>query len=365
MIPFHRPSITEDEIAAVAAVMRSGWLTTGQKCLEFEQKFAERLGSRHAVAVNSATAALHLALEAFGVGPGTNVVLPTYTFAACGEVVQYLGAGVVLADVGEDYLLGPTELAEVVTKQTKAVMPVHFAGQGTSLAALRAVWPKRGYIEDVAHAFPAEIDGKPCGTLGDAGAFSFYATKTMTTGEGGMLVTDDDDIAERARRLRLHGIDSNAWARYGPGNHWAYQITEAGFKDNLTDMAAAMGLVQLERLEDMAAKRASIAARYDEALKGIVGLPPRKQSHSWHLYIIRVSPETRDRFIEYLAEKGIGASVHVIPLHLHPLYQQMGYREGQFPVAERLFRSSVSLPIWPDMTEQQVEQVIAAVKAFR
>lgn len=360
MIPFHRPSITEDEVAAVADVLRSGWLTTGAKCLEFERLFAERLGAEHAISLNSATAGLHLALAAFGIGPDDEVVVPTYTFAACGEVVLYLGAKVVLADVGEDYLLGPTELAEAVTERTKAVMPVHFAGQGTSIAALRSVGEFR-IIEDTAHAFPASVDGKPCGTLGDAGAFSFYATKTMTTGEGGMLVTNDGDLAEQIRRLRLHGIDSNAWARYGPGNRWAYSITEAGFKDNLTDIAAAMGIVQLGRLDEMAHKRAGIAAHYDAALRGLVGLPPRRESHSWHLYIIRVDPEQRDRIIEDLAAKGIGASVHVIPLHLHPLYKAMGYAPGQFPVAEKLYRSSISLPIWPDMTDGEVNRVIEAV----
>jgi perosamine synthetase len=270
-------------------------------------------------------------------------------------VVQYLGAKVVLADVGMDYLMGPTELAERISRRTQAVMPVHFAGQPANIAALRSVTDAK-MVEDAAHMLPYDR------LQGDAAAFSFYATKTMTTGEGGMLVTNDGDLAERARRMRLHGIDSNAWSRYGPGNRWAYSITEAGYKDNLTDIAAAMGIVQLERLDDMAAARAKIAARYDEGLKGTVELPPRKDSHSWHLYIIRVDPEKRDSIIERLAEQGIGASVHVIPLHLHPLYKSMGYREGQFPVAEKLYRSSISLPIWPDMTDEQVDRVIEAVQ---
>jgi perosamine synthetase len=349
VIPFHRPSITEDEISAVTEVLRSGWLTTGNVTHELEARFAERT-AKHAIAVNSATAALHLALEALGIGPGDEVVVPTYTFAACGAVVQHLGATVVLSDVGEDYLLGSEQLASVLSHRTKAVIPVHFAGQVADIDSLIQVDPSLAIIEDAAHSLPSKL-------VGDAAAYSFYATKTMTTGEGGMLVTDSDEIANRAKRMRLHGIDADAWNRYGPGNRWSYAIEDAGFKYNLSDIASAIGLVQLRRSDEMRHKRARIADRYDEAFNRIISIPPR--SESWHLYVIQV--DDRDKVIERLASKGIGASVHFIPLHLHPHYQRMGYRTGQFPVAERLYSRSLSLPIWPDMTQEQVDCVASAV----
>ncbi len=359
MIPFHRPSIGEAEIEAAVAVLRSGWLTSGPKVIEFEQAFADAIGVEHAVAVNSATAALHLALEALGVGPGDEVILPTYTFTACGEVVAHLGAKIVLADVGEDYLMGPRQVLSVATKRTKAVIAVHFAGLAANVPAISGL----GYavIEDAAHALPAMLGDEKVGSLGNAAAFSFYATKTMTTGgEGGMLTTDDALIADRVRMMRLHGLSAGAWDRYGAGNKWAYSVEEAGYKDNLTDLAAAIGIVQLRRLGEMAAARRRIAARYDEGLKGVVDLPPRRPGHSWHLYII--GTDRRDTVMGNLTMAGIGASVHVIPLHLHPYYQRLGYAKGDFPNAERLSRRSISLPIWPDMSDAQVDEVIAAVR---
>lgn len=370
-IPFHRPAIGQREIAAAVEVLRSGWLTTGKRALEFERRFAERIGAQHALAVNSATAALHLALESFGTGPDADVVVPTYTFTACGEVCAYLGARVVLADVGDDYLLGPDELAAVSTPTTRVVMPVHFAGQCADVESLREVAPRARFIEDAAHALPATVGSASSGRLGDAAAFSFYATKTMTTGgEGGMLVTDDDALAERAARMRLHGIDADAWNRYGAGGSWAYSVQDAGFKYNLTDVAAAIGLVQLERLDELADARAVIAARYDAAIgeSGLVDTPPRRTGdrHAWHLYVaaLRLEGLTVDRgeVIRRMATAGIGTSVHFIPLHLHPYYQRSyGYRFGDFPVAERLFERSISLPIWPGMTSQQVDRVASTL----
>lgn len=366
-IPFHRPSIGDREIAAAAEVLRSGWLTTGPRAIELEAQFTERIGARHALAVNSATAALHLALEAFGIGPGDEVVVPTYTFTACGEVCAYLGATVVLADVGDDALIGPEQLAPVLTDRTRAVMPVHYGGQAVDVDALRAVAPSVEFLEDAAHALPADVRGVPTGRLGDAAAFSFYATKTMTTGgEGGMLVTADDDVARRARLMRLHGIDADAWNRYGSGGRWAYEVVEAGYKYNLTDLAAAIGLVQLERLDELAEARARIATRYDHAFAGssLVEPPPRRAEdrHAWHLYVVRLNLDAlstdRAAVIERLKEAGIGASVHFVPLHLHQHYQRRyGYVPGDFPAAERIFERSISLPIWPDMTEDQVDRV--------
>ena len=370
-IPFHLPSIGQQEIDAAVDVLRSGWLTTGPKVLALERALAERLGVRYALAASSATAALHLALEALGVGPDDEVVVPTYTFTACGEVCAYLGARVVLADVADDALLGPEQLARVVTRRTKVVMPVHFAGQAVDIATLREAAPDARFLEDAAHALPADINSVPTGRLGDAAAFSFYATKTMTSGgEGGMLVTEDDAVAERARVMRLHGISTDAWNRYGTGGSWAYEVTEAGYKYNLTDLAAAIGLVQLERLDELADARAAIAARYDAAFaqSPYLETPPRRDGdrHAWHLYVVRLNldalPIGRDDVIGRLAEAGIGTSVHFIPLHLHPHYQRRyGYRPGDFPVAERTFQRSISLPIWPGMTDQQVDRVAATL----
>lgn len=370
-IPFHRPSIGEREIKAAVEVLESGWLTTGAKAHALEAAFAERVGVKHAMAVNSATAALHLALEAFGIGPGDEVVVPAYTFTACGEVCAYLGASVVLADVGAHALLGPDQLAPVMTDATRVVMPVHFAGLAADVEAMRAVIPSALFIEDAAHALPADLRGVPTGRLGDAAAFSFYATKTMTTGgEGGMLVTDEDAIADRARLMRLHGISSDAWNRYGAGGSWSYEVTDAGFKYNLTDLAAAIGLVQFERLEEMARARAAIATRYDAAFAGspFLEAPPRRDGdrHAWHLYVIRLNLDVlaigRAEVIARLADAGIGASVHFIPLHLHPHYQRRyGYKPGDFPTAESIFERSISLPIWPGMTEAQVDRVASTI----
>jgi len=361
----------EAEVEAASEVLRSGWLTTGARAHAFEAAFAERLGVRHALAVSSATAALHLALEAAGVGRGDEVLVPTYTFTACGEVCAYLGARPVLVDVGEDYLLDPAAIAERVTDRTRAVMPVHFAGQAVDVRGAVGDRERVRIIEDAAHALPADVAGTPTGRLGDAAAFSFYATKTMTTGgEGGMLVTDDDAIASRARTMRLHGINADAWNRYGAGGTWRYEVTDAGFKYNLTDLAAAIGLVQLGRLDEMAEARTRVAARYDAAFAGsdLLTVPPRRDGdrHAWHLYVVGLRLQAlgidRAAVIERLAQAGIGASVHFIPLHLHPWYQrELGHREGDFPVAEALYERSISLPIWPDMTEAQVHRVAATL----
>ena len=370
-IPFHRPTIGDREIAAAVDVLRSGWLTTGPKAQALEVAIAERIGVEHALAVSSATAALHLALDGFGVGPGDDVVVPVQTFTACGEVCAYLGARVVLADVGEDALLGPSELEAAMTDATRVVMPVHFGGQGVDVEALRAVAPSARYVEDAAHALPASVNGVPTGKLGDAAAFSFYVTKTMTTGgEGGMLVTDDDALASRARLMRLHGISADAWNRYGVGGTWAYEVAEAGFKYNLTDLAATIGLVQFDRLDELTAARTAIAARYDAAFAGsqLLERPPRRigDLHSWHLYVVRLNlgelTVDRGQVVLLLGEAGIGASVHFIPLNLHPHYQQRyGYAPGDFPMAESIFERSISLPIWPGMTDAQVDHVAATL----
>ena len=367
-IPFHKPSIGKREIEAAVGVLRSGWLTTGPRAQELEAAVARRLGIRHALALNSGTAALHLALQAFGVGRGDEVIIPTYTFTSCGEVCSYLGARPVLTDVGADALIGPEQASDAVTKHSRAIMPVHFAGQAVDTEQLRnELPPEIRILEDAAHAFPADVRGVSVGKLGDAAALSFYATKTMTTaGEGGMLLTDDTDVAERVARRRLHGINADAWNRYGAGGKWFYEVTEPGFKYNLTDVAAAVGLVQLDRLDEMVTARTAIAARYDAAFdpSDLVDVPPRRAAdrHAWHLYVIRLRLENialdKADVINRLTEAGIGTSVHFIPLHLHPWYQrEFGYKPGDFPTAEWIYQRSISLPIWPDMTDDQIDRV--------
>lgn len=358
-------------------VLQSGWITTGERTARFEEALREYVGTRHAVAVNSATAALHLALEALGVGPGDEVVVPTYTFAACGEVVVYLGARPVLADVDPATFNVTRETAEdALTPRTRAILVVHFAGLPAEVMPLLELGAERGIpiVEDAAHALPASRAGRAAGTWGRAGAYSFYATKTVTTGEGGMLVTDEDAIADRARLMRLHGLSRDAWSRYTTAGNWAYEIEEAGFKYNMTDLAAALGLVQLGRAEEMRRARERIAATYQAAftadpLAGLVEAPPwppRGTVHAWHLYPLRLHGDRmragRDAVVAELRARGIGTSVHFIPLHLHPYYRRtFGYMPDDLPIARREYEREISLPIYPDLSAPDLMRVIEAV----
>jgi dTDP-4-amino-4,6-dideoxygalactose transaminase len=375
-IPFHRPSLGPGERRAVLEVLDSGWLTTGERALQFEDAVAQSLGVSHAVAVNSATAALHLALEALGVGPGDEVIVPTYSFAACGEVVVYLGARPILCDVDPVTLNASADTIErVASKHTKAVMVVHFGGAVAAMDDIIALTEGLGIvvIEDAAHALPASRRGRAAGTWGAAGALSFYATKTVTTGEGGMLVTDDGRIADRARVMRLHGISRDAWRRYTASGSWYYEIEEAGFKYNLTDIAAAIGLVQLTRAEEMRVARARVAESYsrkisESPLASLVDLPadvPASDVHAWHLFPIRLRGrglEERARVIDELREMGISTSVHFIPLHMHPYYRRtFGYAPDDLPTARREYEREISLPIYPDLTETQIERIVSAL----
>lgn len=378
-IPFHRPSIGPAEEAAVLDVLRSGWLTTGERAVAFEAALREATGARHAIAVSSATAAMHLALEAAGVGPGDEVVVPTYTFAACGEVVHYLGARVRLVDVDRRTLNATVEtIAAGLGERTRAVIVVHVGGLMADMAPIVGLARERGLfvLEDAAHALPSRRDGRSAGTVGDAGALSFYATKPVTTGEGGALLTDSDKLAERARLMRLHGLSRDAWRRYLDAGSWYYEIEEIGFKYNLTDLAAALGLVQLERAEAMRLARQRVADAYDRrfrelGLDELVELPARPAPgdvHAWHLYMLRLRPErlpvTREAVIESLRAAGVGTSVHFIPLHLHPYYRRTyGYAPGDLPVATREYEREISLPIYPDLPDDDVERVVAALAA--
>lgn len=381
-LPFARPSITEREKQAVLEVLDSGWLTTGPRTKQFEERFAATVGVQHAVAVNSATAALHLALEALGVRQDDEVIVPTWTFAASAEVVAYLGARPVLIDVDARTLnVTPEAVVSAVTHRTKAVVAVHIAGVPVEIERLVALLEPRGVavVEDAAHAFPSRIggDGGPhAGTIGRVGAYSFYATKTITTGEGGMLTTDVEAIANRARTMSLHGISRDAWNRYTAAGSWYYEIEEAGYKYNMTDIAAALGLVQLERATELLDARRSIAAAYTAGLgsSGVADLVELPEdladgSHAWHLYIVRLELDqlTIDRaaVIAALRTEGIGASVHFIPLHLHPYYRRRwGTRPDDFPVASREYERVISLPIWPGMSAADVQRVVGALSAI-
>jgi dTDP-4-amino-4,6-dideoxygalactose transaminase len=373
-IPFHRPSLGAAERDAVIEVLDSRWLTTGLKCLAFEEAVRTRVGTAHAVAVNSATAALHLALEALGVRAGDEVVVPTYTFASCGEVVRYLDARPRLADVDPVTLMVTPETIEPhLRPETKAIIVVHFGGRLARMEPILELARSRGLavVEDAAHALPCSRGGRQAGAWGDVGALSFYATKTVTTGEGGMLVTDSEEIANRARSMRLHGLTRDAWKRYSGGGSWYYEIEDAGFKYNLTDLAAAIGLVQLDRAEAMRVEREAVAHRYAQAfaassIADLVELPlmPRpNEVHAWHLYPIRLRLDrvkiTRAEAIDRLAEAGVGTSVHFIPLHLHPYYRRTyGYAPDDLPVARLQYEREISLPIYPGLTDAEVDYVV-------
>lgn len=373
-IPFARPDITEAEINAVVEVVRSGWLTTGPRTKDFERRFAESTGVPHAIMVNSCTAALHIALEAIGVRRGDEVILPTMTFAATAEVVRYFDAVPVLVDVRpEDHNIDPAAVERAITPKTRAIIPVHFAGAPCNMDEILAIARPRSIpvVVDSAHCFPGTYRDRNVGTVGDIVCFSFYATKTITTGEGGAAVTSNDEWAERMRIMSLHGISKDAWKRYTAEGSWYYEIVAPGFKYNLTDMASALGVVQLGRAEEMRKRRQVIAERYRAAFADLDALeflrtePDR--SHSHHLFVIKLVDGVlsigRDRFIEELKKLGVGTSVHFIPLHTHPYYRSLyGFTPEAFPNAYGAYQRSISLPIYSSMTDAEIDRVAGAVR---
>ena len=375
-LPFALPDIGEEEIAEVVDTLRSGWVTTGPKAKRFEDDFTAYLGEPglHSLAVNSATAGLHLALEALGIGPGDEVITTTHTFTATAEVVRYLGADVVLVDIDPATMcINPALVEAAITPRTKALLPVHYAGLAADMPALLGIARRYGLkvVEDAAHALPATCGGQRIGTLGsDATVFSFYANKNITTGEGGMVVTRDAALAARIKVMRLHGISRDAFDRFtAKVPSWYYEIVAPGFKYNLTDIAAALGLQQLKRANAFQQRRAEIAALYHEALKGLpLTLPPGPlagDAHSWHLYVIRLAasaPLGRDALIERLFAERIGCSVHYIPLHLQPYWRdRYQLTAAQFPQSQRAYEGLVSLPIYPRMTDADVRRVCDAL----
>jgi len=375
-LTFALPEIGDEEIAEVIDSLRSGWVTTGPKARRFEQDFSAYLGGGgESVAVNSATAGLHLALEALGVGPGDEVITTTHTFTATAEVVRYLGATPVFVDVKADTLCIDAEAVRAaVTPRTKVILPVHYAGLAADMAALSQIARDHhlAIVEDAAHAFPATVGGRLIGTLeSDITVFSFYANKTMTTGEGGMVVTRDPALAARARTMRLHGINRDAFDRFtAKVPSWYYEVVAPGFKYNLTDIAAALGIHQLRKADAFRQRRAEIAKMYQTEFASLPLLLPAEAPagdlHAWHLYVLRLADGTpdRDTFIERVYAAGIGCSVHYIPLHLQPYWRDtFGLRPEMFPVSQHAFERMVSLPIYSKMTDADVHRVVDAVRA--
>ena len=378
-IPFALPDIGDDEIAEVVDTLRSGWITTGPKTRRFEEDFTSYLGDPglHSLAVNSATAGLHLALEALGIGPGDEVITTTHTFTATAEVVRYLGADVVLVDIDPATLCIDVAAVEAaITPRTKAVIPVHYAGLAADMATLLPLARRHGLkvVEDAAHALPTTCGGELVGTLGsDVTVFSFYANKTMTTGEGGMVVTRDAAIAKRVQVMRLHGINRDAFDRFtAKAPSWYYEIVAPGFKYNLTDIASAMGIHQLRRSRGFQATRAAIAARYDAAFADLPLITPPQpaagDTHAWHLYVLRLADGaklTRDGLIDGLYAAGIGCSVHYIPLHLQPYWRERyDLTPERFPHSQHAYERMLSLPLYTRMDDSQIERVMAAVRAL-
>ncbi|MDM9381283.1 DegT/DnrJ/EryC1/StrS family aminotransferase [Chlorogloeopsis sp. ULAP01] len=375
-LPFALPEIGEEEIAEVVDSLRSNWLTTGPKTKRFEQDFAEFIGyGVEAIAVNSATSGLHLALEALGIGDGDEVITTVHTFTATAEVIRYLGANPVFVDIDINTLnLNPTKIEAAITPRTKAIIPVHLGGLACDMEPILAIAQKYGLkvVEDAAHAIPTTYQGKLIGSLdSDATVYSFYATKTITTGEGGMLVTRNLEVAQRCRMMRLHGISRDAFDRYTSTKpSWHYEVVAPGFKYNMTDLAASVGIHQLQKAWMFQKKRAAIAKRYDAEFAGLpLHLPAKStdgDTHSWHLYVIRLDDSakvSRDTFIEQLAAKGIGCSVHYIPLHLHPYWRdKYNLHSDDFPCASYAYKRIVSLPIYTKMAEADQTRVIEAVK---
>ncbi len=370
-LPYNKPLIGEEEIKEVIDTLKSNWLTMGPKTIQFEKDLAEYLGAKHVITVNSCTAGLHLSLLALGIGEGDEVITSPYTFAATGNVICHVGAKPIFVDVQEDtFNIDPKKIEQAITEKTKAIIIVHFAGQSVDLDEIIKIADKHGLkiIEDAAHAIGSEYKERKIGSMRNLTCYSFYATKNLTTGEGGAIATNDDALADRLKVLRLHGISKDAWKRYNQGEDWYYEILEPGWKYNMTDIQASLGIHQLRKLESFIKKRQEIAKAYDEKLSKIkkITLPLKKsdRNHVYHLYPLLLENYDRNLFIKEMEKRNIGTSVHFIPLHLHPFYQELGYKKGDFPIAENLYSREVSLPLYPGMTDEDVNDVINAINDF-
>ena len=372
-LPYAVPLIEDDDINEVVETLKSGWVAKGPRTIEFEKRFAEYTGAKYAIAMNSATAALHIALIAGGVKPGDEVITTPITFAATANTIIHVGATPIFVDVDPNtFCIDVNKIEEKITDRTKAIVPVHYTGHACDMDKIRAIAEKYNLFvsEDAAHAIDTYYKGDLIGKKGDCASFSFYATKNICTGEGGMLTTNREDIAEKARVMSTHGMSKAAWNRYGKGGAWRYDIEYPGHKYNMFDIQAALAKTQMNKLDFMQDRRKEIVKKYEEAFSKLDGikLPPEADytTHSWHLYVTRLELDKltidRDRFIELMAEANIGTSVHFIPVHLMSYYKETyGYKEGDLPVAESYFDTIVSLPLYPKMTDEDVQDVINAV----
>ena len=372
-IPFHKSTVTEEEEKAVLGVLRSKWLTTGIQTKKFESEFAEYTNCKYAIAVNSCTAAMHVALSAYGITKDDEVITTPYTFIATVEAIEYVGAIPVLVDVDDDFNISIDMIKSALTKKTRAIIPVHIAGNPCNMEVLRSFADENSLflLQDAAHAIESYWNGKHVSEFGDVAAFSFYATKNITTaGEGGMLVTNNESIAKRSRRLVLHGINKDAYQRYIVGGKWKYEVVELGFKYNMTDVAASMGRVQLKRVDTWHIQRQTIVAKYNEVFSQLRGLIVPKEyectQHAWHLYILRINPENfvinRDEMVEKLDQTGVSTSVHFIPVHHHPYYKcRLIIPKTGLPNTDRLYTSAITLPLYPSLTDHEVDYIINKV----
>jgi perosamine synthetase len=370
---FHKPFLSEEEVDEIVDTVRSGWLSMGPKTLRFENEFNRYIGSKKSVAVSSWTAAGHLTLEAFGIKAGDEVIVPTMTFPATAEIVCYFGAKPVIIDVSEDTLnISIKEIEKAITPKTKAIIPVHYGGQPCDMDEILTLARKYNVkvLEDAAHSLPATYKGKKVGTISEVTCFSFYATKTLSTGEGGMICTNDDELAERCSIMRLHGINRDAWKRYSESGSWYYEVVAPGYKYNFTDLQASLGLPQLKKVNYMWESRKRIAARYTEALKDLETIElhtiKTDRESSWHLFPIRLHLEklnkTRAQIIEELRKNNIGVGVHFMPVHQHLYYSEtFNLKDGDFPVASGVFPRLLSLPIYPGMNDENVDRVISVL----
>lgn len=371
-IPYALPLIEDDEIKAVVDTLHSNWLSKGPKTVEFEKQFKEYVDAPHALGLNSCTAGLHIAQLAAGIGPGDEVITTPYTFVASANTIIHTGATPVFVDIDPvTFNIDPKKIEEKITPKTKAIIPVHFAGYPCDMDPIMEIARKHNLIviEDAAHAVYTKYKGKMIGNIGDFTCFSFYATKNLVTGEGGMVTTQNEEWADKMRVMSLHGMSKNAWNRYGDKGTWYYEVEYPGYKYNMTDMMAALGLVQLGKLENMQKRREEIARKYNEAFSKVEGFITPYESeenvHAWHLYVLRLKENhfTVDRaeFIELLKEKGVGTSVHFIPVPMQPYYKRLGYDVNDYPNALAAYNGAISLPLYPKMTDDQVDRVIEAV----
>ena len=370
---FHKPFISDDEINEMVDTLRSGWLSMGPKTIKFEDGFNTYIGSKKSVAVSSWTAAGHLTLEAFGINPGDEVIVPTMTFPATAEIVCYFGANPIIVDVDEGTLnISLDEIEKSVTPKTKAIIPVHYGGQPCDMDEINefAKHHNLRVLEDAAHALPATYKGKKIGTISEVTCFSFYATKTLSTGEGGMICTNNEEIAERCAIMRMHGINRNAWKRYSESGSWYYEVVAPGFKYNFTDLQASLGIPQLKKVDDMWNARKNIAKKYTEALNDfdlitLHTIKPDRES-SWHLFPIKLNLEmitkNRAQVIDEMKKKDIGVGVHFMPVHQHLYYSEtFKLDDKNYPVASAVFPRLMSLPIYPGMSDKSVDKVISVL----